>query len=321
MTAVLVAGPNLAIDRTLATDELRPGHDIETAQVAVTAGGKGVNVARATRALGLEATLLGLLPGHMGEAVANLLAEEGIRLRGIPVTGELRSAFIIHERDGRATVLNEPGPQLADDEWLAYEALADDALGEPAVLVCVGSLPPGAPDDAYARIVAMARERGRPSVVDAGGNVLLRALDEAPDIVCPNLAEAEAVLFGATSEAVDAPADARERAVEAARALVAGGARSAIVTAASAGAAFAGEGGRQAHWVAAPRVSVANPIGAGDAFAAGLAVATARELPPAEVSRFAVAVASASVEHPRAGCLDAFRAEALFRAVNVEPAV
>jgi len=318
---VLIVGPNLAIDRTLATNEFRPGHDLDVADVTVTAGGKGVNVARAVGALGLDATLLGLLPGHMGEAVANLLAEEGIRLRGIPVTGELRSAFIIHERDGRATVLNEPGPDLAEDEWLAYEAMAGEALAEHAVVVCGGSLPPGAPDGAYARIVAMARERGRPSVVDAGGNVLLRALDEAPDIVCPNLAEAEAVLFGSRNEAVDAPADARERAVEAARALVRGGARSAVVTAASAGAAFADEGGRQVHWVAAPRVSVANPMGAGDAFAAGLAVATARELPPAEAARFAVAVASASVEHPRAGCLDAFRADALIRVVRTEHVV
>jgi 1-phosphofructokinase family hexose kinase len=316
---VLVAGPNLTIDRTLATSELRPGHDVDVADVTVTAGGKGVNVARAVGALGLDATLLGLLAGHMGKAAAGLLAEERIRLLGLPVTGELRSAFIIHERDGRATVLNEPGPELAEAEWLAYEAMAADALGEHAVVVCIGSLPPGAPDDAYARIVAMARERGRRSVVDAGGHVLLRALDEAPDIVCPNLAEAEAVLFGATSEAVDAPADARERAVAAARALVRGGARTAAVTAASAGAAFADAGGRQVHWVAAPRVSVANPMGAGDAFAAGLATAIARELPPAEAARFAVAVASASVEHPRAGFLDAFRAEALIRAVRVEP--
>jgi len=320
---VLVAGPNLAIDRTLATNELRPGHDVEVAEVTVTAGGKGVNVARAAGALGLDTTLLGLLPGQMGDAAAGLLAEERIRLLGLPVTGELRSALIIHERDGRATVLNEPGPELSEAEWLAYEAMAGEALGEHAVVVCIGSLPPGAPDGAYARIVAMARERGRPSVVDAGGSVLLRALDAAPDIVCPNLAEAEAVLFGSTSEAVDAPADARERAVAAARALVRGGARTAVVTAASAGAAFAGAGagGRQVHWVAAPRVGVANPMGAGDAFAAGLAVAIARELPPAEAARFAVAAASASVEHPRAGCLDAFRAEALIRAVRVEPAV
>jgi 1-phosphofructokinase family hexose kinase len=303
----------------LSTTEFRPGHEVDVAEVAVTAGGKGVNVARALRALGFDATLLGLLPGRMGDAIVGLLADEGIGLLGVPVAGELRSAFIIHERDGRATVLNESGPELAEDEWLAYEAMAGEALGDHAVVVCGGSLPPGAPDGAYARIVAMARERGRPSVVDAGGSVLLRALDEAPDIVCPNLAEAEAVLFGATSEAVDAPADARERAVEAARALVRGGARTAIVTAASAGAAVAGDG--EVHWVAAPRVSVANPMGAGDAFAAGLAVATVRELPPVEAARFAIAVASASVEHPRAGCLDAFRSEALIRKVQAEPAV
>ena len=318
---VLVVGPNLAIDRTLSTNTFRPGHEVDVAEVAVTAGGKGVNVARALRALGFDATLLGLLPGRMGDAVVGLLADEGIALLGVPVAGELRSAFIIHERGGRATVLNEPGPELAEQDWLAYEAMADAALDEHAIVVCVGSLPPGAPDDAYARIVTKARERRCPSVVDASGSVLLRALDEKPEIVCPNLAEAEAVLLGATSEAVDAPVEARARSVAAARSLVDGGARTAIVTAAAAGAAIAEAGRRQVRWVSAPAVTVANPMGAGDAFAAGLAVALARELPPGEAARFAVAVASASVEHPRAGDLDASRVEALMGSLRPEFAV
>ena len=99
--------------------------------------------------------------------------------------------------------------------------------------------------------------------------------------------------------------------VAAARALVERGAKIAIVTAGSAGAAIAEARERTIHWIIAPSVPVANPMGAGDAFAAGLAVAIVRKLGAVDATRFAVAVGSASVQHPRAGCLDADRVDAL----------
>ena len=47
-------------------------------------GGKGLNVARAARALGHSALLVSLAPGHTGRAAAALIAEEGIELSGVP---------------------------------------------------------------------------------------------------------------------------------------------------------------------------------------------------------------------------------------------
>ena len=107
---MLVAGPNLTIDRTLAIAELRPGEVLRFDRVVVTPGGKGLNVGRAARALGHPAVLVSLLPGRTGEAAAALIADEGVDLHAVPCGGELRSTSIIQERDGRTTVLNEPGP-------------------------------------------------------------------------------------------------------------------------------------------------------------------------------------------------------------------
>ena len=70
---MLVAGPNLTIDRTLAIGELRPGEVLRFEHAAVTPGGKGVNVARVAKALAAPATLVGFAPGHCGRAVAGLL--------------------------------------------------------------------------------------------------------------------------------------------------------------------------------------------------------------------------------------------------------
>src|SRR3954453_4335182 len=116
---VLVAGPNLTIDRTSTLPELRPGEVLRLADVIVTPGGKGLNVARAARALGVPAALVAFLPGYMGRAVASLIAEEGVTLQGVPTSGEWRSTSIILEPSGRATVLNEPGPLVSDERWVA----------------------------------------------------------------------------------------------------------------------------------------------------------------------------------------------------------
>ena len=323
--AVLIAGPNLTIDRTLTGATLRPGEVLRFAARA-SPGGKGVNVARGAQALGAGALLVALLPGHTGAAVGALIGEEGIALLGVPCGGEVRSTAVVLEPDGRSTVLNEQGPEVRPSEWTAYEAAVAGALGPHRALLCSGSLPPGAPPDGYARLTALARERGVTAIVDAAGPAVAAALASptshptsshpltlaaAPDLVTPNLAEAEAALgHGDGAEPVDVPPDARPRAEAAAAALCAGGARAAVVTAAAAGAALATAAG-DTTWLPAPAVAVRNPIGAGDALLAGLAAALERGEPLPRAARAGMAAAGACVEDERAGRLDAARAAAL----------
>ena len=308
---MIIAGPNLTIDRTSRLAALRPGEVLRLSDVAVTPGGKGLNVARAALILRAPASLVGFIPGYTGRAAAAMIAEEGVTLQGVPVPGEIRSTAIVLEPGGRATVLNEPGPELPADGWVALEAVIDDALADHAVLVCSGSLPPGAPEDGYALLVARARDAGRRSVVDAAGPALAAALHAYPDVVVPNLGEAEGVLHGRVDEAVDAAPDARPRAEAAARELVRRGAEAAVVTAAAAGAAVAWD--HEPVWIDAPRVDVVNPIGAVDVLTAALAAALERGVALLDAVREGVAAASAAVEHPVAGRFDPARMRALLR--------
>jgi 1-phosphofructokinase family hexose kinase len=307
---MLIAGPNLTIDRTAVLAQLRPGEVLRFDRVVVTPGGKGLNVARAARALGHPALLVSFLPGHVGRAAAALIAEEGIELSGVPCGGELRSTMIVQERGGRTTVLNEPGPRVDERRWADYENAVRGRLTSRSVLVCSGSVPPGAPPDAYGRLVEIARAAGARVVVDAAGSTLLRALDAAPDLVTPNLAEAEAALgLGPGDASVESGADARPRAMAAAEALLRQGARAAVVTADAAGAALC-DGGSE--WIPAPRVAeVRNPIGAGDVLLSGLAASLERGEGLSEAARAGVAAAAASVESATAGELDPERARVL----------
>lgn len=307
---LVVAGPNLTLDRTLSIDELRPGEVLRFTSAAVTGGGKGVNVARVARALGEPARLVCLAPGRTGAAAADLLRDEGLEVVHVAVPGEVRVAAIVLEAGGRVTVLNEPGPELPPASWTAYEQAVDAALAARSCLVCSGSLPPGAPAESYARLAEIARRRGTVSIVDAAGPALAAALPAA-DVVTPNLAEAENVLGGATRDGVQPPApEARERALAAAAGLVDRGGRSVVVTAGAAGVAVAGVG--EPRWRPAPPVrAVRNPVGAGDSFTAGLALGLARGTSLADAVGEALAAAAASVETDVAGLVDPERVREL----------
>jgi 1-phosphofructokinase family hexose kinase len=315
---MLIAGPNLTIDRTGRLPELRPGAVLRFTEMEVTPGGKGVNAARAARALGASAVLVGFVPGRMGAASAAMIAAEGLELRGVPASGEVRSTMVVMEPSGRTTVMNEPGPELGAGEWDAYEAAIRAGLAGHGALICSGSIPPGAPPDAYGRLVSVARGEDARALVDASGDALGGALAARPDVVLPNLGEAEALLGTGTGEDVDAVADARPRALAAGAALVERGARAAVVTAAAAGAALV-DGSGAAFWLSSPVVTVRNPIGAGDAFAAGFVAALEGGADLVACARAAIAAGAASVEHPLAGSLDPARAGELAGVVEVEP--
>jgi 1-phosphofructokinase family hexose kinase len=306
---MLIAGPNTTIDRTGTLDELRPGAVLRFTSMRVTAGGKGLNVARAAHALGARALLVGFVPGRIGAAAAEMIAAEGVDLRRVPASGELRSSLIVMEPDGRTTVINEPGPELGAGEWDAYEEAIAAGLAGHRVLVCSGSIPPGAPPGAYGRLAEIARSHGALAVVDASGAALGEALAARPDVILPNLGEAEQLLGHSAGEDVDAAHDAQPRALAAARELVESGAAAAVVTAAAAGAALVD--GSRSEWLSAPSVVVRNPIGAGDAFAAGFAVALEQGADLPAAARAGIAAGAASVEHPLAGALDPARARQL----------
>lgn len=329
---MLVVGANLTQDRIVALPELVPGAVLRARQVASGPGGKPVNVARVAAALGERPTLVANLPGHLGERLAGLLREEPLDLVAVPTHGEMRTATILLEADGRVTVVNEPGPDLGGEDAAALREAATAAVAQrrPQVVVLSGSLPPGAPARLYAELSLTAQGLGSTVLVDAGGAALLAVLEAGADIVKPNLAEAEAALetrradgpaagaTGATTELVDDGApDIAARCSIAARELVARGARAALVSGGRRGVAL--HQGTQAWWFPAPVVDAVNTVGAGDALAAGVAVALERGARLPEAVRHGVAVAAESVRHAHPGVIDAAAVDRLLAEV-AEPA-
>ena len=310
LVGMLIVNPNIATDRTIPVGVLVPGSVHRTGTAVTTLGGKGINVARIGRAFGHRAVVVTFLPAGSAGQLAQLAAAEQAELAGVPVPGTARAASILLEGSGRVTVLNEPGPARDVREWRQLLAEIERQAPSHQSLVCSGSLPPGSPADAYAQIVAIGQQAGLRTIVDAAGPSLAAVLPAHPDVVSPNLSEAESLLHGPSVEGVEPDgAGIQRRAADAARGLVARGARRAIVSAGSHGAAFSDAG--QTVFCPAPPVIVVSPIGAGDSLVGGLvhALEDGQDWPAAV--GYAVAVASASCEQELAGGLDAARVAGL----------
>ncbi|GIV91642.1 MAG: hypothetical protein KatS3mg056_0351 [Chloroflexus sp.] len=89
----LIITPNPAVDRILITPGLRVGQEQRVHEVLVAAGGKGLNVGRALRALGVNATIRAPLGGITGQHVSHLAQAEGLALHGSAISNETR-AFV-----------------------------------------------------------------------------------------------------------------------------------------------------------------------------------------------------------------------------------
>lgn len=187
MIAFVAASPS--IDRTHVVDALRPGEIHRPQHVVAVAGGKALNAARAAHALGADVHAIALLGGHAGRWVAAALEADGVTCDAVPGPGETRICLSVS--DGEAmTEFYEAGPALAPEHWAALEAATARVAGAARWVGVAGSLPPGAPADAAARLLGVARRAGARVALDVSGEALRLGLEARPDFVKVNAAEA-----------------------------------------------------------------------------------------------------------------------------------
>jgi 1-phosphofructokinase family hexose kinase len=282
---LLVVGLNLAIDRILQLPKLQIHEVQRTDSIISQPGGKGSNVARVFRQLGGDVTLVGCVGRSNADGISKPLQSMGVRVEAVPAyDGGPRICTVIIERgsDQHPTVINEESPIVDPPTLTALETRIEELLPGVDFLLVTGSLPRGLPSDFHARLIRKARERGVPAAVDATGDVLRSALEAAPTLVKVNLTEMTSALGPLGTDRLAIAACIRKNHHRlAAQTIVTMGEQGAVL--------LTSEGTWQ---VTPPRVSRVNPIGAGDAFAAGYLMSLMSGCSPDVALAFAAAVAA-----------------------------
>ena len=243
-------------------------------------GGKGANQAVAAARLGARTALVARLGrDRRGDELAERLTAEGVDLRhvGRDADAATGAAVILVDHRGEKEILIAPGANgrmgTADAEAAA------DAIRSARVVLCQLEIPL----EAVSAACRIARAAGAKTVLDpAPARPLPDELLQLLDVIRPNAVEAEAL--------TGIPVHDRGGARRAAKILMDRGVRAVAVQAGDEGNLLVWSDGE--YFMPKLPVHSIDATGAGDAFAAGLAVMLAEGRPMGEAGPFANAAAA-----------------------------
>ena len=302
---------NAAIDKSLSVPNFQLGRRHRTVEQRTIAGGKGVNIARTLKALGQPVIATGFAGGATGTHIVEQLTEEAILNDFVRIREESRTnTSVLDPTTGQQTEVNERGPSVSEQEVeLFIDKLLYLARGA-AIVVFAGSLPPGVPPELYATLIGELERTDVTTVVDTDGEPLRQAVRAEPDVVSPNVLEAEELVGHEFAGEQERSLVVRE--------IVALGPREAIMTLPDGCFAQVLVDGQPR--VKRARVQPREPIaksGSGDAFLAGYLAARYEGRAPDQCLRFGVACGAESTGRLGAGLIDPREARRLMGDVEL----
>jgi 1-phosphofructokinase len=301
---------NPSLDRTLSVPRLNPGAIQRGRLVREDLGGKGVNVARSLRALGIPSRILGFAGGWSGAALQTGLLAEGFDVSFVQVGAEIRQNItLLDESSGQYTKINELGPEVQAQHISALEEQIA-SLAQPGDLwAFCGSLPPSAPADLYARLIRQVQKSQALAFLDTSGSALRWGVSARPFSIKVNTDEA--------GELLNLSLEGDLKISRLAGDLLEGATRLVVLTRGAQGLVLAM--GEQKVVAVPPQVQVRSSVGAGDATLAGLLWGVAEKCDPATLARRAVACGTAAAMQEGTGVGETALVHELLDKVEVRP--
>jgi 1-phosphofructokinase family hexose kinase len=291
---IITVTANPLIEQVFRVESFVPGQRYRPAQGWMFATGKSLNVARGLRDLGEEAIAVVATAGQRGAIIEDMVRQEGIPLRTVPVAGENRVGFAVSDQHGTTTMYSQ-GPLLSDTDLARLVECVSSLLPARAI-VLAGST-------THAGLFPLLCQLGIPVVLDFAEPCFMECVRMATVLIAkPNRFECGELLQEHDS-------------IRAARRLGDAGAQWAVVTDGAAQAVFRTHG---RSWLAIPpHVDDPQPVGCGDALCAGLLHAMDR--PVEEAIAFSMACGVHNAMRPEIARLDRAQCELLAGEIQIEP--
>ncbi|BES64194.1 1-phosphofructokinase family hexose kinase [Gottschalkiaceae bacterium SANA] len=304
---ILTITANPAIDARYFLNQFEVNQVVRCETYNKTAGGKGLNVARVVDRLGEEVTCGGFVGGRNGDFIRETIQVAGYEDHFVTIGEETRVCLGILGADGTQTEILERGPVVTEAEQEQFFKRLPKMLAGVKVLTISGSLPAGVYPSFYGKLVGAGKEAGVTVILDTSGEAFRSGIQAGPDFIKPNREELSAY-FGRDIES-------KGQAIEAAKELIEEGVGAVAVSLGGQGAVLVSQG--SVIEVEIPQISVVNPVGSGDSFVAGFAVALSRKNSLKKAMRLACACGTANALEEKTGWIELEKVEQISKELIV----
>ena len=253
---------NPSIDRTVVVDNFTQGGLNRVVSTHSVAAGKGINVALAVSALGVDAECIGFMYREGSNLFEKRLMVNSTAYNFVWCEGSVRTNIKVFDRSKREiTEINESGVQVSEDDLKRMSELVTLHAENTDYLVLAGSLPPGCPADYYRTLIQSVEGLGCRCILDADGDRMRYGLEAKPFMIKPNRYELE-MITGQELKTLKDIRDAAMKYIDMGVSVVAVslGAEGAMIT-----------DGSDAFFAPRLNIEVKSTVGAGDSMVAGLA--------------------------------------------------
>ena len=301
---ILVISLNPCLDRICFINEFKTGMLNRSQRCVVSAGGKGVNVAKVLSALGEQVQILGFFAGSAGRYIIETMQKLNIETYPVWQDGqETRTTVnIMDTATGLETEITEPGPIISYEKICEFFNIYNVLVQKSDLVVMSGSAPVGIEDDIYKRLIVNAKEYAKTTVLDTASGLLKAGIEANPDYIKPNIRE----LNDLTKETPNNPGGVFGQIDY----LHNKGVKNICLSMGKAGAILSCEKNR--YSVKAFDVNVVNTIGSGDSMTAGIAASVKRGYGSCELLTFSSACAASNACFEGIGIIDKEQVERLF---------
>lgn len=309
MSPIITITFSPCIDKSTSVSSLVPEKKLVCAVPKLEPGGGGINVARAIKKLGGQATAIFPSGGYTGKLFNHLVEKENVTSLVIESVNETRENIIVFDESSNNQYrFGMPGTLLREDEWKRCLKTLEE-IKEVDFIVASGSLPPGVPHDIYGQIAKIARYRNAKLIVDTSGEALKHALEERIYLVKPNLGEL-AMLTGKTKIDMSDVALLAKQIIQQKKCEIV------VVSLGKFGAMLITK--TETFSAKPPDVTPKSTVGAGDSMVAGLVFCISSGKSLEEALRYAVACGTAATINPGTGLCNKKDAEALYLQMEQE---
>lgn len=272
---------NPSVDYIIEVPEVYLGELNRLEKTSKFAGGKGINVSKVLKRMGVQSKALGFVGGFTGSFIETQLLAEKIETDFVKVEEDTR--INVKLKADKETELNASGPTISAEK---LQELKDKiaSLTSDDLLVLAGSVPSTLPKTTYEELVKICHENNVSFVVDAEGELLKVVLPYQPFLIKPNHHEL-GDLFGTTIT------NAQE-AIPYGKKLLEMGAQNVIVSLAGEGAILISQHEELISTV--PKGEVKSSVGAGDSMVAGFLAKYEETQDMKESFRYSIAAGSAT---------------------------